>query len=284
MCILVCYSQKIHMWMQLYGIWYLSFSDWLSSFSINPFHSFHVIVNGFISSLLMTQWCRSVYIYHIFLPIHLSMDIWAVSTVWLLLIMLLQTLRCVSLLESTKVLLYPRGKYLALQFWNHRVALFLTSFFLNFFYDSHRERGRDTGRGRSRLHAPGAQSGIRSQVSRITPWAKDRHQTTAPPRDPPFFFNFSRTLHTVFHSDYICSHAHQECKGATLSPLPHQHLLFLVLLILAIMTAVRWHIIVVLVCISLTMGDALCLSMCLVPSGCLVRDKVHSFFCPSPVA
>ena len=133
MCILVCYSQKIHMWMQLYGIWYLSFSDWLSSFSINPFHSFHVIVNGFISSLLMTQWCRSVYIYHIFLPIHLSMDIWAVSTVWLLLIMLLQTLGCVSLLESTKVLLYPRGKYLALQFWNHRVALFLTSFFLIFF-------------------------------------------------------------------------------------------------------------------------------------------------------
>ena len=55
----------------------------------------------------------------------------------------------------------------------------------------------------------------------------------------PFFFNFSRTLHTVFHSDYICSHAHQECKGATLSPLPHQHPLFLVLLILAIMTAVR---------------------------------------------
>ena len=53
------------------------------------------------------------------------------------------------------------------------------------------------------------------------------------------FFNFWRTFHTVFHSGYICSHAYQECKGATLSPLPHQHLLFLVLLILAIMTAVR---------------------------------------------
>ena len=45
-------------------------------------------------------------------------------------------------------------------------------------------QSRDTGRGRSRLHAPGARCGIRSRVSRITPWAKGRRQTTAPPRDP----------------------------------------------------------------------------------------------------
>ncbi|KAM8917953.1 zinc finger protein 10 isoform 1-T1 [Lycaon pictus] len=37
-----------------------------------------------------------------------------------------------------------------------------------------RERGRDIGRGRSRLHALGARRGIRSRVSRITPWAKGR--------------------------------------------------------------------------------------------------------------
>ena len=47
-----------------------------------------------------------------------------------------------------------------------------------------RERGRDIGRGRSRLHAPGARRGIRSRVSRIAPWAKGRRQTAAPPRDP----------------------------------------------------------------------------------------------------
>ena len=46
-----------------------------------------------------------------------------------------------------------------------------------------RERGRDTGRGRSRLHAPGARHGIRSRVSRIAPWAKGRRQTAVPPRD-----------------------------------------------------------------------------------------------------
>ena len=49
-----------------------------------------------------------------------------------------------------------------------------------------REREAEGGRGRSRLHAPGARRGIRSRVSRITPWAKGRRQTTMPPRDPCF--------------------------------------------------------------------------------------------------
>ena len=53
-----------------------------------------------------------------------------------------------------------------------------------------RERGRDTGRGRSRLHALGARRGIRSRVSRIVPWAKGRRQTAAPPRDPYIYIFF----------------------------------------------------------------------------------------------
>ena len=63
---------------------------------------------------------------------------------------------------------------------------FFFFFLILFIYDSHieRERGRDIGRGRSRLYAPGARRGIRSGVSRITPWAKGRRQTAAPPRDP----------------------------------------------------------------------------------------------------
>ncbi|XP_041628021.1 mediator of RNA polymerase II transcription subunit 11 isoform X1 [Vulpes lagopus] len=52
---------------------------------------------------------------------------------------------------------------------------------------SERDRGRDTGRGRSRLHAPGARRGTRSRISRIAPWAKGRRQTAAPPRDPWLF-------------------------------------------------------------------------------------------------
>ena len=72
--------------------------------------------------------------------------------------------------------------------------LFLFFFFLFlkflFIHERHtvRERGRDTGRGRSRLHAPGAQRGIRSRIFRIAPWAKGRRQTAAPPRDPPLIY------------------------------------------------------------------------------------------------
>ena len=46
-----------------------------------------------------------------------------------------------------------------------------------------RERGRDAGRGRSRLYQ-GARCGTRSLDSRITLWAKGRSQTTEPLRDP----------------------------------------------------------------------------------------------------
>ena len=65
-----------------------------------------------------------------------------------------------------------------------------------------RERGGDTGRGRSRLHALGARCGIRSRVSRIAPWAKDRRQTAAPPRDPPHksynnLFQLSEEVHGI---------------------------------------------------------------------------------------
>ncbi|CAD7687697.1 unnamed protein product [Nyctereutes procyonoides] len=71
-------------------------------------------------------------------------------------------------------------------------------FFFFFFYlfmivtERERERGRDIGRGRSRLHALGARRGIRSRVSRITPWAKGRRQTTAPPRDPNMYISNHR--------------------------------------------------------------------------------------------
>ena len=52
------------------------------------------------------------------------MDIWALSIIWLLLMMLLQTLGCMHLFKS--VFLYPLGKYLAVKLLDHSVVLFLT--------------------------------------------------------------------------------------------------------------------------------------------------------------
>ena len=91
---------------------------------------------------------------------------------------------------------------------------FITDFFLNFFFNFYlfmivterqRERGRDIGRGRSRLHALGGRRGIRgirSLVSRITPWAKGRRQTAAPPRDPPTWA-FLRSLNIHVEPLYL---------------------------------------------------------------------------------
>ena len=89
--------------------------------------------------------------------------------------------------------------------WFDSVVFFFFFFKILFIHDSHRERERvrDTGRGRSRLHAPGARCGIRSRVSRIAPWAKGRRQTAAPPRDPQIRL-FSIRFHLIIFISIRC--------------------------------------------------------------------------------